>query len=244
MIEDKSTRPRSGSLFSHEDLSEATDLKVVSVTEDVNKIDSKDKPSTDTIDSADDIFSPVGTSSPVLKKASSSFAVDKDNVHIAGPRPRSAPRVIRRARSEILSRTTNIRPPLHQIIEEDSVSDFRNPRNSGTSSSPLLPATKTPTPKVIDQSGQSSAAEQGSQDDANGIRQRKVSGGGTTDGQDVHGRDGDGDIGGNKFTTPASGTNFAPEEQQQKRKKLEEEEEDGNHSIWQWLLRCLRRRST
>lgn len=246
MTEDKSTRPRSRSLFSHEDLSEATDPKVdLVVNKDANN--PNDKPNTSTVDPADNIFSPVDNSSSTLS-VPSNFAVDRDNVHIASPRPRSTHRVIRRARSEILSRTTNIRPPLHQIIEEDSVSDFRNPCDSSTSSSPLLrttsTTTKTPTPKDTDLSRQNSAAvEQGSQDNANGIRQRKVSGG-TTDSQGLRGRDGDETVlrgDGNKSPTPTPGANPTPEEQQQKTKN---DEENGDQSMWQWLLGCLRRRST
>lgn len=246
MIEDKSTRPRSGSFFSHEDLSEAIDPKVDPVV-NIDTNNPKDKPNTSTVDPPDSIFSPVDSSSSTLN-VPSNFAVDRDNVHIASPRPRSTHRVIRRARSEILSRTTNIRPPLHQIIEEDSVSEFRNPRDSSTSFSPLLrttsSTTKTPTWKDTDQLGQKSAAvEQGSHDNANGIRQRKVSGG-TADSQDLRSRDGDETVlrgDGNKSPTPAPGAYPTPEEQQQKTRK---DEENGSQSMWQWLLGCLRRRST
>ena len=250
-IENKFTRPRSGSLFSHEDLADATYPKVDPGIEDVDKKDLKDKLIPDininasTVGSGDGIFSPLGSSSPAFN-VPSSFAVDKNNVHIASPRPRSTHRVIRRARSEILSRTTSNRPPLHQIIEEDSVSDFKIPRNSGASYQPLLPTTKAPTYEATDKSGQSSVAEHGSQENANGVRQRKVSGGtiDSHDGQSKNGeRDGDSTSGSghrNNPPTPGSATNLTPEEQQQNNRR----EENGDHSIWQWLLGCLRRRST
>ena len=258
-IANVSSRPRdvSMSLFSHEHLDEADFAKLGPVIPSVSINDSRRNDSLSGYDSRrvnianpdDDIFSPVvektqASLMPPSPLSPSPPDIGRDNVHVSSPRPRPLPRIIRRTRSEILTRTTNIRPPLHQIIEEDSISDFRSPRLSNSSSRLLIEQPRTPN-EAIDQSAAGFAKQHGPQDNDEGIRQRKVSGG-TTDSQsnqsnqninrDVDTGDGNGNI------LPVANPAMPPAPSQQE-EEGNQEEEYSKSSIWEWLLRCLRRRT-
>ena len=262
---DSSIRSKNGNmpLFSHEQLDPSNSSEAVPIVQHLENDDSKRHLNPSNIntgnaivtnDPADDIFSPVvdHTQAPVPSLSHLSptpLQRSRDNIHTSSPRPQPLQRVIRRTRSEILSRSTNIRPPLHQIIEEDSVPDFRYPRSSDTSLSPLLGkgAATISTDEAADKGTRGSAVEHGTRDGDEGVRQRKVSGG-TADGPEGRKDDGDEDgmagVGsGNRNDSihSASGvTMLSTPEQQHEDKK----DEGQRMSIWQWLLGCLRRRST
>ena len=248
-------------LFSHEHLGEAIYSETSPVIQDLTKHDSTKDTDTSNVNKSSnavandptyDIFSPVIDHRPASIAASSHLSPTppqkgKDNVHVSSPRPQHLPRVIRRTRSEILTRTTNIRPSLHQIIEEDSISDFRYSRYSDASSVPLLrQITPTaPTHEATDKTVQDPATDLRPRDNDEGVRQRKVSGS-TTDGQEGEGSDKD-KAAGSRDGNELPGVDLAlhprieqQQQQQQKNKKLEDE----IFSLWQWLLGCLRRRST
>lgn len=259
-VVDASSQPRDGrmSLFSHEHLDEAIPVGTSHIIQVPNIEDPEkdefyngnDTSRADILDPPEAIFSPAVDqfqasimSPPILSPASA--VIGRDNAHVSSPRPHLLPRVIRRTRSEILTRTTNIRPPLHQIIEESSVPDFRIPRHSDASSLPLIVPSRTSINEATGESAQGFTAEQGAQDSDEGIRQRKVSGG-TNDSQGSQSinRDVDVRIGhGNGNILPVTNPTTHPMSDQQ-HQQTNTSEENSKPSIWQWLLRCFRRRST